>query len=116
MTEEQHKKLERALEAMGHTHTLADIIDAIQLGHMQSFTEDDTWVVTQIIQTPRKRILEIVMLVGEMSEAEQLHDRVMNYAIENGCALVRTFARDGWRRKAREYGWKNGYSVFLMEV
>lgn len=116
MNAHRYEQLQQALDAMGNTHSFEDILASIESGHMQSFAEGETWCVTQIIDMPRKRVLEIVLLVGTMEDAEKLHDQVMNFAIESGCQLVRTFARDGWRRKAREYGWKNGYSVFLMEV
>jgi hypothetical protein len=115
---DQHRydQLQKALAFMGGTHTLQDIVEAIATGAMQSFSEGETWCVTQVLDLPRKRVLEIVLLIGDMTDAEMMHDRVMNYAIEKGCTLVRTFARVGWSKKAREYGWKTGYSIFLMDL
>ncbi|MET1020146.1 MAG: hypothetical protein ABWX62_09195 [Microterricola sp.] len=101
---------------MGGTHTLDDIVDLIREGHMQSFCEGETWAITQIIQFPQKRILEIFLVVGDMPEAEKLHDQVVAFAKEHDCQMVRCFGRDGWSKWAVPRGWTNGQRVYMKEI
>jgi hypothetical protein len=114
--EEHVNQLELALEHMGGTHTFQDILDAIRDGHMQSFAEGNTWVVTQILDFPRKRILEIILVAGEMTEAEALYEKVLQFGRDTGCQLVRTFGRDGWAKQAKLNGWANGHRIFLKDL
>ena len=44
-----HAKLARVLERMGGLYTVQDILNLIAIGKMQSFTEGDSWAVTQIV-------------------------------------------------------------------
>lgn len=109
-------KVNRALEGMGNTHTFEDILALIESGAMQSFASDNTWAVTQILDFPRKRVMEIFLVVGDMADAEKLHDEVLAYARGVGCQVVRCFGRDGWAKHARVHGWIEGQRVFLMEL
>jgi len=116
MRERYLAMVERALEGMGGTHTFQDILEAIEDGRMQSFAINNTWAITQVIDFPRKRVLEIFLVVGDMAEAEKLHDEVLAYGKSIGCQVARTFGRDGWAKQARARGWTEGQRVFLKEL
>lgn len=105
-----------ALAEMGDTHSLDDIVDMINSGTMQSFVEGDTWVITQIIDFPRKRVLEVFLVVGDMSSALEIYNRVFAFAREEGCVLVRAFGRDGWQKWAAPRGWRNGQRIYYREA
>lgn len=109
-------KCKRALAEMGGTHSLEDILAAIESGQMQSFAEGNTWAVTQIFDTPQKRVLEIVLVIGDLPEARRLHDIVEAWGRQHGCTLVRTFAREGWLPDARARGWTVGHRIFLKDI
>ena len=51
---------------MGGLYTLHDILTAIAEGKMQSFVEGDTWAITKIAVFPRARLLEIMIVVGDL--------------------------------------------------
>lgn len=114
--EERLGQLEEALAHMGGTHTFGDILEAIKDGRMQSFAEGDTWAVTQVLDFPRKRVLEIVLVAGDMADAKVLYDKVLAFGREIGCNLVRTFGRDGWAKEAKDHGWLNGHRIFLKDL
>lgn len=109
-------QLERGLIEMGGTHTLPDIIKGISAGTLQSFVEGETWAVTTVIETPQKRICEVFLVVGDMPDAEKLHERVETFARAHGCQMMRCIARKGWKRWAKPYGWTNGHTVYLKEL
>ena len=116
MSEHHHRLLERALAQMGHTHTLADILQNLEEGHMQSFAEGRSWAVTQILNTPRKRVMEVFLVVGERPDLESLYGTAMQFAAFQGCDLVRAYGRPGWGPDAAQHGWKDTARVYLKEV
>ena len=59
--EDRLAQVEKALDRMGNTHSLPDILALIEDGAMQSFAMGPTWAITQILDFPRKRVLEIFM-------------------------------------------------------
>lgn len=109
-------QLARGLREMGGTHKLSDILDGIKTGRLQSFVEGETWAVTTIIETPQKRICEVFLVVGDMPDAEKLHDTVEAFARTHGCHMLRCIARKGWQRWAKPRGWTNGHTVYLKEL
>lgn len=116
MTPDRMEQLQDALDRMGNTHSLEDIIALIQNGEMQSFVEGDTWAVTQLIDFPRRRVLEVFLVVGDMDAALKLYDQVMAFAQASGSDIVRCYARDGWGKWAKPRGWTNGQRVFVKEI
>jgi hypothetical protein len=110
------QRLQKGLDAMGNTHSLEDIVELIKDGHMQSFVFNETWAITQIVDFPRRRVMEIFLVAGDMKDAVPLHDQVLAYAREQGCEIVRCFGRDGWSKWAFPRGWTNGQRVYLKEL
>jgi hypothetical protein len=114
--EKRQGQLERALAETGGTHDLGDIMKGITSGEFQSFARGETWAVTSIIETPRKRICEVFLVVGDMSDAIVLHDEVEMFARARGCKMLRTIARSGWLKWAKPRGWTTKHSVYLKEL
>ena len=110
------EQLQDALDQMGNTHSLEDIVGMIDTGAMQSFVNDDTWMVTQVVDFPRKRVLEIFLVVGELFATEKLFNEVDAFARAHGCDLIRAFGRHGWQKWAKPRGWKNGAHVYYKEA
>lgn len=116
MNEKRLAQLEEALARMGHTHTLEDVVAMISDGRMQSFIHGETWAVTEIIDLPQRRVLQIFLVVGDMDDAIVLHDTVLAYAKAHRCNLLRTMARDGWGKWAKDRGWTNGARIYLKDL
>jgi hypothetical protein len=109
-------RLQAALDQMGNTHSLDDIRAMLETGAMQSFTNGETWAVTQILDLPRKRVLELFLVVGNLENFRGLYNQIMDFAEEQGCDLVRGYGRDGWAPYARANGWANGSRIYLKEM
>lgn len=101
-----HHKLERALDRQGGLFTLTDILERVADGRMQSWVEGNSWAVTQISVFPRRRLLEIVAVVGDLGDCRILHDRLIGFAKEMGLDLIAAYGRLGWIRDAKRNGWK----------
>ena len=78
------KRLKRALALGGNTHTIDDIKQAIDIGSMQCFVKGDSFAITEVINAPQKRFLNVFLVVGDINILE-LHDDVEAFAKQAGC-------------------------------
>jgi hypothetical protein len=100
------EKMGKVLDRMGGIYLVDDLLTAIGEGRMQSFAEGNSWAVTQVIQFPRARQLQIVAAVGDLADLDAMHDRVLDYARSEGIGLISTYGRRGWMSRALARGWK----------
>ena len=110
-----HRKLDRLLDRMGGLYTLQDILSAIAEGKMQSFVEGDTWAITKIAVFPRARLLEIMIVVGDLKDCQKLLDRIYQFADENDIGLVQAYGRRGWFNHPLTSGWKIRTKSYLYQ-
>jgi hypothetical protein len=110
-----HRRLARALDRMGGAYLVQDILAAIAAGRMQSFAEGDSWAVTQVVDYPRTRMLDILVALGDLEECRKLHDRVLQYARDNDIALVQAYGRRGWIDDAKSHGWRVKTTSYLYQ-
>lgn len=107
-----HKEMARVLEQQGGFYTLEDILDLIQEGRMQSFADQDTWVVTQVNDFPRKKVLEIVFVIGDRDKLREMEPRIEEYRREIQADLMMATGRLGWLTKHFD-GWKPVSANFI---
>lgn len=110
-------KLRKALAIAGDAYALEDILAAINEGQMQSFVEGESWVVTQIVDFPRKRYLEIVFAIGNLPELKLIYPRLEIYAREIAADGLRAFGRPGWMKQFEidKHGWVETTRVYVRE-
>lgn len=111
------QKFRKALKIAGDTYTPDDILHALSEGHMQSFVEGESWVVTQIVDFPRKRYLEIVFAVGNLDELKRIYPKLESFAREIEADGLRAFGRPGWMRQFEidKHGWVETTRVYVRE-
>jgi hypothetical protein len=74
-------------------------------------------VVTQLINHPRKRTCRILICVGEERERWQHHISIIeNWAKENGCRGMELFARPGWSRVLKHYGYDTTHHLVEKDL
>ena len=100
---------------MGAVYRVSDILAAIAEGRMQSFADEDSWAVTQVIEYPRARVLDILAAVGDLEACRRLHDRVLQYARDNDISLVQAYGRRGWIGDAVSRGWRVKTTSYLYQ-
>lgn len=99
-------EMDRMLELHGGLYTYEDIMDCIRDGKMQSFADGDTWLITQVNEFPRKKVLELVFVVGDFDTAEKLlNGDVERFRKEIQADMTMATGRLGWLGKKRD-GWK----------
>jgi hypothetical protein len=110
-----HVRLARALDRMGGGYLVQDILTAIAEGRMQSFAEGDSWAVTQIVDYPRARMIDVLVALGDLEECRRLHDRVLWFARDHDAALVQAYGRRGWIKDAESHGWRVKTTSYLYQ-
>lgn len=112
-----HLELQRQLAREGGLYTVEDVVDLIKRGHMQGFVEKDTWVITEILEFPRKRVLALNFIVGNEEDFDVLHEQVIAFAREHGCEMLWGRGREGWiRRIIEKFGWEYINVTYAKEL
>jgi len=70
------KWLEDALEFADNTFNIIDVADGIASGNMQFWPEKDTAAISQIVDYPRKRVIHVFLLGGNMEGAKALEKKM----------------------------------------
>ena len=107
--------IRRALELEGGLYTFEDVLHNIRHGDMQSFTEGESLLVTRISQFPRKKALELVLMVGRADELLVLEPQLIDFALNHGCDVMLGYGRLGWENFMTD-GWRKVYSFYIKDV
>lgn len=111
-------RLAEALERAGGLYELPDILERIADGRMQAHVSRETIAVTEISVYPRRRVLTMILLAGDLEDGEDLHRQVLEFARKAECDAVIAQGRYGWAHLAKSHGWKivSSNMVFRKEV
>jgi len=114
-------KLAEALEYASGTYTIKDVLDAIECGKMQLWVEEgdeDSLIVTEIHQYPRRRALQFFLAAGTLDGVKALRDRALAWGKEEGCDMALAVARFGWERTlmSPDEGWSVKTKVYEKDL
>jgi hypothetical protein len=109
------KKMQRALKMANDTFDLNDIADGLRKGTMQGFVVGDTWAVTQVHQWPRRKSVNILVVVGNLDESLELETKITNWAKDIGADHITAIGRDGWWEH-RTHGWKKLGVMYSKDI
>lgn len=90
--------IEDALAYAGGTHTFEDIRDAVTAGTLQFWPGVTSAIVTEVIDTPRKRSLHFFLAGGNLAELEAMTPGILDWGREQGCTVAGLTGRRGWER------------------
>lgn len=101
----------------GGTHTLADVRQMVADGRLQLWPASDTAVLTEVVQFPRKRILNYFLAGGNLDAISSLQPGILAWAKSHGCSQATFTGRPGWCRVlTREPGWSPGLVQFERDL
>lgn len=103
--EELNRRFQRALAVAGGTHTGDDIMRACEEGRMQSWMNNDSLIVTEVLIFPQANVLSIVLAVGVLEDVLAMVPALDAFGREHGCKAIRMQGRKGWERVLPEQGW-----------
>lgn len=107
---------DKALAVGGGTHTREDIAAGLRDGRFQFWGDDVAAVITEIVATPRKRVLHVFIVAGNFKSAMAHLPEVEQFARDNGCAAITTTGRKGFLRRLPAYGFQPRYVAFTKEL
>ncbi len=99
------ERFQELLDNNGGYYHVDDILENIKQGVMQSFTDGNSWVITQVHDFPRKRVVEIVYAIGDMEVlSKELLEQVETFARSVSANDVIASGRPGWEKVMAD-GW-----------
>jgi len=98
-------KVEAALREGGDTHSPADILAGIQSGRYQWWPGLESFVVTEIMDYPLKRVCHVFLAGGKLEEIRNIRTWVEEWARSVGCTAATIYGRAGWERELQGEGW-----------
>lgn len=108
--------LTEALERGGSTHSLEDVLAQIRRGDAQLWETEDAVIVTEIHQTPRKKLVHFWLAAGEIDAVVELSKVVLDWAKRHGCEQATLAGRKGWIKALAHEGWSPALTLMGREV
>lgn len=111
------EKFSQLLEDTGGLYTMEDVFRHLEQGHMQSFAVNNTLAITQVCLYPRKKVLNLVGVVGHRMDLPALEQKLIEHARNYDCLKIttETNGRAGWDRIIFP-GWKKAGIVYEKDV
>lgn len=105
-----------ALDRGGNTHTWDDIVQGIREFRFQLWTGERAAAITEIIDYPRKRVLNVFLAGGDKDELLEMLESARAFGRANGCASLTMAGRQGWQRVLNKHGWKPAFLVMSDDL
>ena len=113
--EEIIRRVEKAL-ARDKAHNFSTVLPLILAGKVQAFGNEHGLWLTEIVQSPLSKWLNVFVVAGELPGVMALQDQVLDFARKENCQHVTATARFGWKHIAKQYGWKQHAMVITHNV
>lgn len=97
--------MEKALRLGGDTHSVSDVVEAIRAGRMQAFWSANAAVITQIVEHPRKKELNVFLAFGDLNEVMAMQPEIAEFGRKHGCSFMVMSGRAGWQKVLPRHGW-----------
>ena len=107
-------RIKKILEDSGGTHQLSDVLDQICAGKAQIWPVGNSLVITQVVDSPRKRTAVIWLAAGDLAELVQVETEIQAWAEEMDCDRIVINGRRGWLRTLP--GYREIYSTLEKDL
>lgn len=98
--------IQAALDAGGNTHSVEDILTGIRDNRFQWWPGLNSFVVTQIIDHPQKRVCHVFLAGGNLEEIRAIRTWIAHWAVSVGCRAATITGRPGWEKELKGEGWR----------
>lgn len=110
-------RLEKAIEVAGGGYTLEDLFIGLSEGNFQLWTRNNTIGITQIVDEPQVRSLNVFLAGGDMADLQALLPKVEAFAGQEGCTRITLGGRKGWSKSfLRAAGFEPRWVVLAKEL
>jgi hypothetical protein len=111
-----HGPLLKALRRAGDTHAIGDVADMILRGAVQFFGDEKGACLTEIVSYPRRKVLNVWLVFGELGHCLSLQAEMDKFAREQGCSALMATGREGWLPFLNKQGWTKFGTVYAREL
>ena len=80
-------------------YLVEDLLAAIAENRMQSFCDGEYLGGHPSRRFPRARQLQLLAYVGDLTDVDALHQKIIDFADEANVGLLSTYGRPGWLRE-----------------
>ena len=92
-------------------YNLSDIKEKIRLGMFHLWPGKDSVMITEIVEFPRVKVLNILFLGGKFEELQSMLPSIEQFAKHFGCKRIFGGGRKGWLRKLKHLCFEQEYLV-----
>jgi hypothetical protein len=110
-------QIKRALKYSGGTHTSEDIFIGIANGVLDFWARNGSVIITEIIDHPQMRVLNVFLAAGKMEDLESVSSEVEEYARQAECSRITLLGRQGWTRSfLKDMGFAPKWQVLAKDL
>ncbi len=109
--EEHLQYLEPSVAVLHGTHTPEDLKLLVENGSLQCWFGAKSILLTEIINYPQKRALNLFLSGGNLDELLVIKESVEKFAKDRGCQLIFGVGRKGWEKFGDGYHGKFVFKV-----
>ena len=89
----------------GGTHRMQDIEAGVETGRFQLWVGPHCVGITEIVDFPLKRVLNIFLVGGDLEQIKGFQEEVWSWAEAQKCSEMTLSGRPGWSKALRD-GWE----------
>lgn len=105
-----------ALRRSGNTHSEAAVFKMICEHQVQFWCSGTSFVVTEIVDYPLKRVLRIALAGGDLDDIlTNFHDQVLGWGREQSCVEAEFNGRLGWHKRLSSR-WKQQSETCVFDL
>ena len=97
LTPNETEKISKMLE-FEEIYSISDIKDRLRTRQAQCFSDGDSIAITSVSNYPKKRILNLWMVTGNLGTIFNGENFLFEWARERGCQEVQLMGRKGWKK------------------
>jgi hypothetical protein len=91
-------RIRAALHRSGGTHDLATVFRMLNDYEAQWWANEEAFIVTEIANYPRKRVLRFALAGGDLAAVLRLHEPLLEWGRSKGCVEAEFNGRLGWHK------------------
>jgi hypothetical protein len=108
--------IRQALAHAGGTHWYEDILYEVQKGNMFFWPAEKSFMLTEVVQLPRKRIFHVFLAAGSLEEIKEMEPSLEHYAKAMDCDYITLAGRKGWGKALEKLGYKISHFDVAKEI
>ena len=115
---ELRRKIDVALALGGDVMNFNDLVELARIGRVQLWLADGeaALIATEIVNYPRKRVMNCFMAAGTLSGILSLRDKIETFARDEDVDAMTCAGTPAWGRIGKRFGWRLHSMTFVRNL